>query len=63
MKKRPWLFLLWAGVFGTCCADTRSNPTIQPLSPEYQQFLIEKHLWYPACPVALARLREVTVPY
>lgn len=37
--------------------------SIQPLSKVYQALLIKQHLWYAACPVALSRLREVTVNY
>ena len=36
---------------------------IEPLSEDYQQQLLKKHLWYPECPVSLSRLREVTVAY
>lgn len=45
----------------SCVAE--AMPVIKPLSAEYKALLINNHLWYPACPVNLSRLREVTVNY
>ena len=55
-------------VFSSALSKSLSEPLsdvhhIEPLSKEYQQLLIAKHLWSPECPVSLSRLSVVTVSY
>jgi hypothetical protein len=40
-----------------------NNFSIEPLSPAIRQDMIEKSLWKEGCPVALERLRLLTIPY
>ena len=59
MKSKIAIFLVLCVSF----YHTSIAQPIEPLSEKYKETLIQKHLWYPACPVKLSRLREVTVNY